>query len=80
MLATLAPVVSAFIVTRAPNPRAADPFELAAHASRVAPDIPIVIEATAAAALASAWRLAPRIVVAGSIFLIGEVMNELGIS
>jgi folylpolyglutamate synthase/dihydropteroate synthase len=35
------------------------------------------VEPSLAAALDAAWRSSPRIVVAGSIFLLGDVMKEL---
>jgi hypothetical protein len=38
----------------------------------------VAIEPVPAEALERAWRIAPRIVVAGSMFLIGDVMKELG--
>jgi folylpolyglutamate synthase/dihydropteroate synthase len=36
------------------------------------------VEPSPARALTAAWRIAPRIVVAGSIFLIGDVLKEIG--
>jgi hypothetical protein len=42
---------------------------------RLAPDRIVAIEDSAAAALTSAWRIAPTIVVAGSIFLLGDVLE-----
>jgi dihydrofolate synthase/folylpolyglutamate synthase len=78
ILAALAPTVSALVLTRATNPRAADPAEVAETARRIAPGCPIVIEPSPAAALQAAWRLAPRIVVAGSIFLLGDVLPIIG--
>jgi dihydrofolate synthase/folylpolyglutamate synthase len=77
MLEALAPVASAFVMTRASNPRSTAPAELAAIARRAAPNVRVIVEATAGEAIASAWRLSPRIVVAGSIFLLADVMNEL---
>jgi dihydrofolate synthase / folylpolyglutamate synthase len=76
MLQALLPAIGALIVTRASNPRSADPSTLAAHARKIAPDLPIVVEASPTAALAAAWLRAPRIVVAGSIFLLGDVLKE----
>jgi len=77
MLAALAPVASAFVLTRARNARSADPHELAEHARRLAP-VPVSVETAAAEALATAWRLSTRIIAAGSIFLLGDVLEELG--
>jgi dihydrofolate synthase/folylpolyglutamate synthase len=69
--------VGALIVTRASNPRSADPAALADRARSIAPSLPITVEPSVPAALAAAWRLASRIVVAGSIFLLADVMREL---
>jgi dihydrofolate synthase/folylpolyglutamate synthase len=77
MIEALAPVASAFVMTRASNPRSTTPAELAEIARRAAPSVRVIVEATAGEAIASAWRLSPRIVVAGSIFLLADVMNEL---
>jgi len=78
MLAVLAPVVSRLIVTRASNPRAAAPAALASIAARVAPDLPVEVEESPADALTRAWSASPRIVVAGSIFLLADAMKQLG--
>jgi dihydrofolate synthase / folylpolyglutamate synthase len=78
MLAVLAPFVSRLIVTRASNPRAADPSALASIVAHVAPELPVEIEESPADALARAWSAGPRIVVAGSIFLLADAMKQLG--
>ena len=78
MLSELAQTVSAFVFTRASNPRSADPTQLADRARAIAPGLPVEVELSPARALTAAWRLAPRIVVAGSIFLIGDVLKEIG--
>ena len=75
MFGALLPAVGPLIVTRASTPRAAAPDELAAIAHRVAPDVHVTVAPTPAAALAGAWQMAPRIVVAGSIFLLGDVLK-----
>jgi dihydrofolate synthase/folylpolyglutamate synthase len=75
MLEVLLPAISSLVITRASNPRSADPEALASQARAVAPDLTIAIEPDLAAALAAAWRRSPRIVVAGSIFLLGDVMK-----
>jgi dihydrofolate synthase/folylpolyglutamate synthase len=76
MFEALLPSVSAVIVTRARNLRSADPDALAREAAAVAPDIPLIVEPVTGEALAAAWRRSSRIVVAGSIFLLGDVMKE----
>ena len=67
--------VSALIVTRASNPRSADPESIAARARTIAPSMPITVELSLTDALAAAWRLSSRIVVAGSIFLLADVLK-----
>ena len=76
MFASLLPAVSHLVLTRATNPRSADPSALEAQA-RALSDLPVTIAPSVAEALSVAWRVSPRIVVAGSIFLLGDVMKEL---
>jgi dihydrofolate synthase/folylpolyglutamate synthase len=78
MFAALLPSVGRLILTRASNARSADPESLAAQARTVAPALPITIAPSLDAALDTAWRAAPRIVVAGSIFLLGDVLKRAG--
>lgn len=78
MLARILPQASRLIVTRASNPRSAEPADLAAVARRVAPTLPIHTAEPVADALELAWQSDSRIVVAGSIFLLADVMKELG--
>ncbi len=80
MFAALLPAVGRLIITRASNARAADPESLADQARAAAPALPIAIEPAIGDALDAAWRTSPRIVVAGSIFLLGDVMKRLGAS
>ncbi len=75
MFTALLPAVSRLIVTRASNPRSAEPEALAERARTIAPGLPISIEPLIADALAAAWRASPQIVVAGSIFLLGDVLK-----
>jgi len=75
MFTALLPAVSRLIATRASNPRSTEPAALAARARAIAPGLPISIEPVIADALAEAWRHSPRIVVAGSIFLLGDVLK-----
>jgi folylpolyglutamate synthase/dihydropteroate synthase len=76
MFEVLLPSVGALIVTRASTTRSADPETLALHATAVAPGLRVLVEPERADALAAAWRMSPRIVVAGSIFLLGDVLKE----
>ena len=78
MFLSLLPAVGALIVTRASNPRTTDPEELAHRARILAPDMPVAIEPSLDEALAAAWRISRRIVVAGSIFLVGDVIKRIG--
>jgi len=78
MLRALTPGIGALVATRASNVRSADPSEIAGLARAIAPDLPVILAAEPAAALEAAWRLSARIVVAGSIFLIGDVMKQSG--
>jgi dihydrofolate synthase/folylpolyglutamate synthase len=78
MLSELAKTVGAFVFTCASNPRSADPADLAARTRAIAPTMRVEVEPSPARALTAAWRIAPRIVVAGSIFLIGDVLKEIG--
>ena len=75
MLRELLPAVGPLIVTRASNRRSADPEMLAEVARRVDPDRSVTIAAAPVEAIEVAWRKSPRIVVAGSIFLLGDVMK-----
>jgi len=79
MFRILLPAIGAAVMTRASNPRSADPAVLADSARTIAPALPIAIEPSVTDALAAAWRMSPRIVVAGSIFLLGDVMRQLGL-
>lgn len=78
MLRALAPHVRALIMTRASTKRSADPETLAAAAHALNLTCPIVVEPSPGAAIDAAWRMTPRIAVAGSIFLLGDVMKLQG--
>ena len=75
MLRALLPAVGPLVVTRASNRRSADPEQLVELARRIAPEIAVTIAASPLEALDIAWRTSPRIIVAGSIFLLGDVMK-----
>ena len=78
MFDALLPEVGAVFVTRASNPRTTDPEALAEHARAVAPSVSVAIAPSVDEALDGAWRMSRRIVVAGSIFLVGDVMKRIG--
>jgi dihydrofolate synthase/folylpolyglutamate synthase len=78
ILAALAHAIAALVVTRASNPRSAEPDELATLARDIAPELPVEVAATPADAIASAWRRGSSIAIAGSIFLVADAMKVLG--
>jgi len=78
MLRVLLPAIGRVIVTRPSNPRAADPVELAARIRAVDPGLPVEIVASPIAAVTAAAQTSRFVVVAGSIFLLGDVMQEIG--
>jgi len=77
MLRALLPSVRALVVTRAANPRSADPASIADAARAIAPDLPILVEPDRRRALEVAWGESAPVVVAGSIFLVGDVLSEV---
>jgi dihydrofolate synthase/folylpolyglutamate synthase len=77
VLRALLPAIGAVVVTRASNSRAADPAELAERVRAIEPALPVVIAPAPRDAVAAAWKLRPRIVVAGSIFLLGDVLRVI---
>lgn len=77
MLNEIAPTVAAFVFTCASHPRSADPEDLAARGRAIAPGVRIEVASSPALAVSAAWRIAPRIVVAGSLFLVGDVLKEI---
>lgn len=78
ILRILTPVVSEIVITRASSARSAAPAALADLARALAPDLPCTVARSPADALAVAWQRDRSIVVAGSIFLLGDVVKELG--
>lgn len=80
MLRALSPQVHTLVLTRARTPRGADPDELAAVARAEGVACDTVVEPSLDRALARAWSLTPTIVVAGSMYLLGDVMEALGLS
>jgi dihydrofolate synthase / folylpolyglutamate synthase len=80
MFEVLLPTVSALIITRSSNSRSADVESLAQVARAIAPELPVLTAPLRSDALAAAWALSPQIVIAGSIFLLGDVMSEAGLS
>ena len=79
MLARLGPAVASIVFTRAGIARAADPDDLAATARAVGLAVPFSVEPSPLAAAARAWTGSRRIVIAGSIALLGDVLEGLGL-
>jgi dihydrofolate synthase/folylpolyglutamate synthase len=77
MLRPLIPVVGPLVMTRASNKRSIDPDALAELARRIAPGTAVSVAASPEEALAAAWCASRRIIVAGSIFLLGDVMKAM---
>jgi dihydrofolate synthase/folylpolyglutamate synthase len=75
VLQALAPVASVFVCTAPSTARAATPVELTEIAARVTPGIPCVTATTPLEALTHAARHGSLIVVAGSLFLAGDVLT-----
>ena len=75
MLEALLPEASLLVATAASTPRSSEPETIAAVARELSPTLAIAVEPSAAAALDRAWRASPDIVVAGSIFLLGDVLK-----
>lgn len=78
MLVRLLPVCGRLVATRASNPRCEDPETVAALAAGIDDAVPVTAEADIDRALETAWRSSPLVVIAGSTFLLGDVMNRLG--
>jgi dihydrofolate synthase/folylpolyglutamate synthase len=78
ILRTLAPCVSSIVLTRASNPRSADPSDVAALLERVAPHLRVRVAGSPLLALTQAWEESPFVLVSGSIFLLADVMRGLG--
>ncbi len=73
----LAPAASRFICTAARSPRAMSPGELADVVGRVAPAVPVITAEGAAGALLAAREFGSLTVVAGSLYLAGEIRTAL---
>jgi dihydrofolate synthase/folylpolyglutamate synthase len=78
MLKTLLPVAARLVATQPRMARAMPAAEVAAIARRLAPGAPIEIEPEPRVALARAWTHCPVVCAAGSIFLVGALLDELG--
>jgi dihydrofolate synthase/folylpolyglutamate synthase len=73
LVAALAPAASHFVFTAASTPRAAAPIDLLNVARQVAPGVPGVIEVQPIRAVSMAAAFGSPVVVAGSLYLAGEI-------
>lgn len=77
MLEALGGALSRIICTPITSPRAASVADLLAAARGSRGEVPIESAASPVAAIRSAWRAGPVAGVAGSVYLVGEVLNAL---
>jgi dihydrofolate synthase/folylpolyglutamate synthase len=77
MLDALLPCATRLIATQPTNRRAADPADVAALARRIRPAVPVSVVPEPAAAVREAFSGAGEACVAGSIFLLGDVISAL---
>lgn len=73
LLTPLLPLASRVVATAVDFPRALPPEALAARVAALAPDVPVQTAATPAEAMSTAALGSARVVVAGSLFLVGAV-------
>ena len=81
MIAALAPLLDKVVASRADSPRALYPHEMAGRIKRIS-DLPVIQCADPAEAIQRACSLAGRggrVLVAGSLYLVGEVRTLLGL-
>jgi len=76
ILRALEPETGTMLMTRTSSARAADPADLMAHLRAISPKHPVEVVASPADAVDAAWRISNRIVVAGSIFLLGDLLRD----
>ena len=77
MISAWLPVASHFVCVAADSGRAASPHDIAAVVTRLAPDRPVVTAESPAHALELAAGLGSPVVVAGSLYLAGEIRAHL---
>jgi len=77
IIAALGPRASHVICTSADSPRAAAPDDLAAAVAELLPGTPVITRSPAIAAVLHAQTLGNPIVVAGSLYLAGEVRARI---
>jgi dihydrofolate synthase/folylpolyglutamate synthase len=77
IVAALADAASHFVCVAVPHERAATPAELMAIARAQAPHVPAMVDASPAAGLTRATAFGSPVVVAGSLYLAGEIRAML---
>lgn len=77
LIGALAPAASHFVFTAPATGRAATPEELLTAATRVAPDVPAITRAQPSEAVTHAMTLGNPVVVAGSLYLAGEIRADI---
>ena len=80
VVAALLPIAARVICVPVRSPRALPPAELAALIRAQSPAVPLSVAETPATALTEARARKGRILVAGSLFLAGEVIAHLGLA
>jgi dihydrofolate synthase/folylpolyglutamate synthase len=76
--AALAPIAAQAIAVPVQNPRSTPPTEVAAHLREVAPQLRCTVVADLAEALHQALANPERVLVCGSLFLVGEALTHFG--
>lgn len=77
MIAAWLPVASHFVCAAPDSARAASPHDIAAAVTRLAPDVPVVTAESPTRALEVAAEFGSPVVVAGSLYLAGEIRAHL---
>jgi dihydrofolate synthase/folylpolyglutamate synthase len=76
MVESLAPAASHFVVTAASSPRASPPAELENVVRERTPHIPSLVITSPLQAVHTASQLGSPVVVAGSLYLVGEIRAQ----
>ena len=77
MVQALAPCAAAFICTSPDSPRAATAADIAALVTAHAPQVPAMLASQPLEAVAIARTIGSPVVVAGSLYLAGEIRAKL---
>ncbi|HJU44352.1 MAG TPA: folylpolyglutamate synthase/dihydrofolate synthase family protein [Vicinamibacterales bacterium] len=77
MIKALEPVASMFVATTVPHARARPADQMAAEIRKHAGSVPVVAAPTPEAAVACALEHAPKVVAAGSIYMVGPLRARL---